>query len=161
MRTNYAVSTSNLSENLNLCTMHLYDYEENISLLIIDVRAVSWEIKTTIDNCVVKPWNQNALCGTIVHIKACSNAFPSHNLLRCIFEDDKIHTSPCLDNTCKTDFDQDSKLQTFSSNRTPSSVFAWANIFRHKKWKRKIQPKANFEKLWQECRYEMASLEQN
>lgn len=47
MRTNYAVfsiyavSTSNLSENLNPCTTHLYDNEENISLLIVYVKAVS------------------------------------------------------------------------------------------------------------------------
>lgn len=46
----------------------------------------------------------------------------------------------------QTDFDQDSKLQTFSSNRTPSLVFTWVNIFRHKKLKRKIQPKANFKR---------------
>lgn len=25
-------------------------------------------------------------------------------------------------------------------------LFAWANIFRHKKWKRKVQPKTNFER---------------
>lgn len=106
---NYAVSTSNLSENLNPCTMHLYDNEENISLLIVYVKAVSWVLrdkKTTIDNCVVKPWNQNALWGTMVHIKACSNVFPCHNLFRCIFEDDKVYTSPCLYHTCKTDFDR-------------------------------------------------------
>lgn len=69
--------------------MHLYDNEENISLLIIDERAVSQEA-ILIDNCVVKPWNQNALHGTIVHIKACSNLFPCHNLLRCIFKDEKL-----------------------------------------------------------------------
>lgn len=44
MRTNYAVFSNyavSTSENLNPCTMHLYDNEENISLLIVYVKAVS------------------------------------------------------------------------------------------------------------------------
>lgn len=43
---NYAVSTSNLSENLNPCTMHLNDImKKNISLLIVYVKAVSWVLR--------------------------------------------------------------------------------------------------------------------
>lgn len=66
----------------------------------------------------------------MVHIKACSNVFPCHNLLRCIFEDDKfIHHSVYIIHA-----------------KLILTGFEIANIFRHKKWKRKVQPKANFER---------------
>lgn len=42
-------------------------------------------------------------------------------------------------------------------------LFARANIFRHKKWKTKVQPKANFERetMTRDIGYEMAGLERN
>lgn len=73
----------------------------------------------------------------MVHIKARSNVFPCHNLLRCIFEDDKfIHHSVYIIHA---------KL-ILTGFEIANILFAWTNIFRHKKWKRKVQPKANFEK---------------
>lgn len=42
----------------------------------------------------------------MVYIKVCSNVFFCYNLLRCIFEDDKVYILFCLYYICKIDFDR-------------------------------------------------------
>lgn len=44
--------------------------------------------------------------GIMVYIKVCSNVFFCYNLLRCIFEDDKVYILFCLYYICKIDFDR-------------------------------------------------------
>lgn len=91
----------------------------------------------------------------MVHIKACSNVFSCHNLLRCIFEDDKVYTSPCLYHTCKTDFDRIWNCKHFVCKLGQTFLDI-------KNGKEKFHLKLTLrEKLWQEIGYEMAGLERN